>query len=108
MEALTYLLVRYDVPGAPLWHEGLILARSRQPGLHSFCSPDRDVYMLDFGPGNADIAEFRVLAAAGAPIAGIPPRRTYRFGAPPVGAELADLRRQGEALVAIAGRLHRL
>ncbi len=102
MELGSYPLVRYELPGPPIWHERLIIGTSRQPGWRAICTPDGDTYMEDYRPTNNDIAEFRATAGHGIPVHGILNRRVYRFAAgPPAGGELDDLYRQGEALVAI-------
>ena len=95
---LEWAYVLYAVAGPPLWHQRLVLGRvalsaSDVIGL----TPDGELYVDDYGEGNADIAAVRYGSYAEPPL-GIPRLQCYRFRAEPTEAEVRRLRAEAELL----------
>ncbi|CAK0906896.1 unnamed protein product, partial [Prorocentrum cordatum] len=89
------VLVRYDLPGPPLWHERLILTVGAQPGHYAVLTPDGDIFVEELRPDNVDIAEFRAAPGLGVPPQDIPLASVHRFRAVPTTAEMIQHVRDG-------------
>ncbi|CAK0852660.1 unnamed protein product [Prorocentrum cordatum] len=89
------VLVKYDLPGPPLWHERLILTVGAAPGHYAVLTPDGDVFVEELRPDNDDIAEFRAAPGLGVPPQDIPLDSVYRFQAVPTAAEMIQHVRDG-------------
>ncbi|CAK0860193.1 unnamed protein product, partial [Prorocentrum cordatum] len=93
-----FILIRYDLPGAPLFHERLVTGVSQSvPGLLATLTADGDHYAEE--TRSDDVAEVRWSGVQGATSAGVDARQVYRFRAMPSDAELEQLRRDGALLV---------
>ena len=91
------IYVQYQ--GFDLFHERLLLAPvGSSSNVWAIVTPDLDVYVEDFGVGNADITELRLGTPIGTAPPGVPAGMTYRFAAHPAGAELARLVAEGTGL----------
>ena len=97
MEVGKYVYIKYQ--GHDLWHERLLLARVGSVGAKwIILTPDRDMYLEDFGAQNDDVEGLRLpLPASGRP-PGVPDAETYNFRQKPDGPELAELRGSGNLL----------
>ncbi|CAK0817860.1 unnamed protein product, partial [Prorocentrum cordatum] len=96
------VLVRYDLPGPPLWHERLILAVGNQPGHFAVLTPDGDIFVEELRPDNLDIAEFRSAPGLGVQPPDIPIASVYRFRVVPTAAEMLQHVADGAAAAAAA------
>jgi len=90
--------VLYAVPGAPLWHQRLVLGKvALSASDYVIASPDGDVYIENYGPDNQDIAAVRFGVHAQPPF-GVGRQQCYRFAQVPTNAEMQGLRREAEQL----------
>ncbi|CAK0899853.1 unnamed protein product, partial [Prorocentrum cordatum] len=89
-----FILIRYDLPGAPLFHERVVTGVGQSvPGLFAALTADGDHFAEE--TRSDDVAEFRWSGAQGATPPGVGARQVYRFRAMPSDAELEQLKRDG-------------
>ena len=87
----------YNIAGAPLWHQRLILGSVEYMGVSEdiIATPDGDVYAEPLREGSPDLAAVRLGGnARWPPPAGIPQAAVYRFGAEPTAVGYAALLRE--------------
>ena len=95
---MDWAYVLYGAPGAPLWHQRLVLGRVALSACDMVCmSPDGDVYSENFGDGNDDIQAVRYGSFDRPPL-GVPRQAVYRFRAEPTAAEVAGARREAQVV----------
>ncbi|CAK0819030.1 unnamed protein product [Prorocentrum cordatum] len=93
-----YILLIYDLPGSPVYHERLLTGVSLgDPGLISAYSPDGNHYAEH--TTSDDLADVRWSGAQGATPPGVNPARVYRFRQVPTAAEVQQLIREGSLLI---------
>ena len=92
------MLVRYDVVGAPLWHQRLILAASARPGWYAVLTPTRDMFMEELSLQNDDIVGIRTIKGIDDVPWGVPAQRIFGFQSLPSQEATTGLLRDGEVL----------
>ena len=93
-----YILIRYDLPGAPLFHERLVTAVSvANPGTVATFTADGDHFAED--AQSDDAAGVRWSGAQGSTPPGVDAQQIYRFRQIPTAAELDQLKRGGALMV---------
>ena len=100
LEAGHFYLLRYNVPGAVIWHErfaGAVTADGQEAGI---VTPDVDEY-LESVVVDGDVAELRLTGAQGANAFGIPAGQIYRFQNWPVDAVVAQWIRDAHAAAGV-------
>ena len=104
MQVGDVLLICYQIPGAPLFHERIICAVAPPPapaGRYVVLTPDDDQYVEDCVV-SADNQEVLATRGLGDSPAILGRRATYRFGAVPSLEEMAAWEAHGAAMVGAA------
>ena len=105
MNANGIALVCYGEPG-PLYHMRVLLAHAGSDDW-AILTPDHDIYIETMSPTNADFTDFFYAGETGNIPAHINPANVYAF-TPLTPAELGAFRVQGEVLLQLELRPHRL
>lgn len=80
------VLLRYDVPGAEIWHERIILAASPSvTGSYAVLTPDGDLYVELILGSNPDLADIRSTRGLVDLPRGLEEESIYRFDSAPEG-----------------------
>eukprot|EP00974_Lingulodinium_polyedra_P070977 6869773-Lingulodinium_polyedra.AAC.1 len=97
LAAGSWVVVCYDVPGQPLYHERLVTAVGAAANC-AVLTPDGDHYVEQLALINEDLADIRFIAGSGDTPVGLDPARIYRFQQVPSPAERRALQRDGQLM----------
>ena len=114
LEAGRRVLVCYDEPGVPVWHDRLALAPVRtRGGTYLVMTPDADIYAEDLSHDNADLSGVRIAARSDPGVQpdlpfGVPAAQVYGFDQWPTATQLQDLAEEALMSAAALERADRL